>query len=386
MKKLRILYVTHSVPMQGANLALLELMLGLREKGLIEPVVLMPKVEKAYNDHNLYNVCLRHGIECHCHQFYPFHNTKRYPSYLRCMFNLVSYPYILFKLRKLHIDIVHSNGSVLSLGGYLSRIKKVPHVWHFREAGALHYGTVSLPGKRYEKWVYTLGDAFIAISKALMNYCTTLVDEDKLHLVYDGVACEEKTIVSHHDSDVLQLCMVGLVNPPKNQLDALKAMNIIVNEWGINQVRLTFIGYEESVYSKKLHSFVTENGLEQHVVFLGERTDVAELLEGMDIGLMLSKFEAFGRVTVEYMQHGLAVIATETGANPEIVEDGTTGLIIPLGDYRQLAVHIRTLMNDKKKLLNFSERGRERAMKLFSSERNAMQVYDIYQSLLMKTS
>lgn len=384
MKKLRILYVTHTAPMQGANLALLELMLGLREKGLIEPLVLMPKVANGYKGDNLFQACLLHGIECHCHQFYPFHGTKRYASYLRCMFNLASYPYIFYKLRNLHIDMVHSNGSVLSLGGYLSRIKKVPHVWHFREAGALHYGTVSLLGKNYEKWVYTLGDAFIAISKALKSYSATFIDENKLYLVYDGVKHVQESIVSRHESNNLQLCMVGLANPPKNQLDALKAMDILVNKWSINQVQLTFVGYEEARYSRVLHSFVKNKGLERFVVFLGERTDVPELLGGMDVGLMLSKFEAFGRVTVEYMQHGLAVIASDTGANPEIVEDGRTGLIFPLGDFHQLAVNIRTLMNDRKMLLDFSERGRKRAMELFTSERNAMQIYDIYKSLSMK--
>lgn len=381
MKRLKILYVTHSEAMQGANLALLELMLQLREKGLVEPVVLMPKVAKGYQGNNLYKACQHHGIECYSYAFFRFHNSKRYASYLRCLANVVCYPYVFFKLRKLRVDLVHSNGSVLSLGGYLSRLKKVPHVWHFREAGALHYGTACLLGKRYEKWVYGMGDVFVVISKALQDYYSMLIGAEKLRLVYDGVGIPGGVVLSAHDGDVFQLCMVGLVHPPKNQLDALKALDILVNEWHVTPVHLTIIGYEEQSYVSQLRAFVSEKHLQDHVTFLGERTDVDKLLTGMDVGLMLSRFEAFGRVTVEYMQHGLGVVATATGANAEIVEDGKTGYLVPLGDYHSLADRIRVLMNEKELLSEFSKAGRKKALDIFTAEANARGVYAVYESL-----
>lgn len=383
MKKLRILYVTSNVAMQGANLALLELMLELRRRGMVEPVVLMPKVPKAYVGNNLFLACREHQIMCLSYPFYCFYGRPRWPSYARCMANLLCYPYIWLKLRGLHVDLIHSNSSVCSLGGYLSRIKHVPHVWHFREASALHYGTVSLPGKRYQRLVYGMGDVFIAISNALKDYCAEFIDNSKLRLIYDGVTVGESPACATHANNDFQLCMVGLLNVPKNQLDALRAVDVLVNEWRQRRLHLTFIGYEERLYAKQTHAFVEQRGLSPYVTFLGERTDVPDLLLGMDVGLMLSQFEAFGRVTVEYMLHGIPVIATDTGANKELIEDGKTGLICPLGDYRRLAELILQLMTDRQLLYDFSERSRQRALTMFTADRNATQVSMVYKSLLM---
>lgn len=367
--------------MQGANLALLELALDLKKNYDVQPVVLMPRIHQNYANHNLMLACQENGIECHSFPFYRFQSSTRWVQYVRCFSNLLWFPLVYWKFRKRSFDIIHSNGSVLSLGAFLSRIKKCPHVWHLREAGALHYGTKSLLGKRYEKWVYRYGDIFIAISQALKSYYTSLIPADKIRLIYDGVRIPDSCPVAKHGNAIFQLCMVGLVTPPKNQLDALKALSILVNEWHLTQVHLTVIGFQEPGYYETLRSFVHDEGLDDYVSFLGERNDVGDLLMGMDAGLMLSKFEAFGRVTVEYMMHGLAVIASDTGANPELVEDGTTGLLCRLGDVRELASHMRTLMTDRELLLHFSEKGREQAMARFSIEQNVQQVYETYESL-----
>ena len=97
---------------------------------------------------------------------------------------------------------------------------------------------------------------------------------------------------------------------------------------------------------------------------------------------MLSGNEAFGRVTVEYMMHGLTVVASNTGANPEIVVDGTTGFIYQLGNYRELAEKMRILIENNYTLLQFAKNGRERALEQFSSIKNTKQVYEVYEQLL----
>ncbi len=379
---MRVLFVTHSAAMQGANLALLELAQELKTHYGVEPVVLMPRIHKNYSGHNLLLACRESRIECYSFPFYRFQSTTRWVQYVRCYSNLLFYPYIYLKFRKQHFDIIHSNGSVLSLGAFLSRLMKCPHVWHLREAGALHYGTKSLPGKWYEKWVYTHGDVFIAISQALKSYYSSIIPSDKIKLVYDGVRIPTTCPATKHDNMVFQFCMVGLVSGPKNQLDALKAVSVLVNEWQMTNLHFTVIGFLEPDYFQTLQSFVHDKGLGDYVTFLGERTDVGELLTGMDVGLILSKFEAFGRVTVEYMMHGLPVIASNTGANPEIVEDGITGLLCKLGNVQELASHMRTLMTDRETLLRFSANGRERAFRCFSVDQNAQQIYETYESVL----
>ena len=62
---------------------------------------------------------------------------------------------------------------------------------------------------------------------------------------------------------------------------------------------------------------------------------------------MLSKNEAFGRVTVEYMLQNLAVIASDAGANSEIIENGVSGLLYRLGDVDDLARKMIMYLEDK---------------------------------------
>lgn len=379
---MRVLFVSHTVLMAGANRSLFQLMLELRDNYGVEPIVLMPSIPKYYEKWNLYKACRKHGIECYSYRFHWFKDKRRLIYYVRCLSNLIYYPIIFFKFRKLKVDIVHSNGSVISLGGFLSRQLCVPHVWHLREFGQLDFGLYSLLGAGYERWIYQKADAYIAISDVVKKHYRSLVPEEKMKMIYNGIVPPVKDSGKRSNDDTIEFCMVGVVSSPKNQLEALKALDVIINEWGERQVHLSFIGFEEPLYANSLRSYIEAKNLGQYVSFLGEREDVNALLCNMHVGLMLSGNEAFGRVTVEYMMQGLAVIASNTGANPEIVVDGASGFLYQLGNYRELADRMRKLIEDKETLFNFAKKGKERALKLFTSIKNTKQVYEVYEELL----
>ena len=89
---------------------------------------------------------------------------------------------------------------------------------------------------------------------------------------------------------------------------------------------------------------------------------------------MLSKNEAFGRVTVEYMMHGLAVIASNAGANEEIISNNEDGLIYHLGDSEELAICMKRLIDDQSFMIELSEKGRQKALNRFTSDKNTKAV------------
>ena len=101
----------------------------------------------------------------------------------------------------------------------------------------------------------------------------------------------------------------------------------------------------------------------------------------MDVGLMLSKSEAFGRVTVEYMFNNLAVIASDTGANPELVNDRKTGYLYKLGDIASLADKMEQLINNRDLLMEMASNGYHYAIQTFPSEKNTTAVYELYQKV-----
>ncbi len=385
MGRLRVLFVTHTVVMAGANSSMLRLMLELRENYQIEPIVLMPLVHPAYAKRNLFKTCQEQHIECFCYRFYWFKERRNWKSYLKCLSNLLWYPYILWKLRAVRFDVIHSNGSVISLGALLSRVKHTPHVWHLREFGELGLGLVSLLGNSYEKWLYKQSDVFIAISKSLKSYYSDRIPAEKIEMIYNGVLPPDEQFAARHQNSVFQFCMVGLLSSQKNQLESLRAVDILVNRWGVKNFHLSFIGMEEIVYAQELENFIKENSLSDYITFQGESDNISFHLSQMDAGLMLSSFEAFGRVTIEYMMHNLAVIASDSGANQEIVEKGISGFIYHLGDVEELARLMRLLIEDRTRMLSISENGRNRAMKLFTSLRNTQQIYQTYLSVIQKS-
>lgn len=382
MERLRVLFVTHTVIMAGANSSMLRLMLELRDNYRVEPVVLMPDVHPSYAKRNLLKSCREHGIECYSYRYFWFKGRrKNWKFYVKCLSDLLWYPRVLWKMRGKRFDIIHSNSSVFSLGALISRVKHTSHLWHLREFGDLDFGLVSMPGRGYERWVYRHGDVFIAISNVIKNHFSAIIPPERIETVYNGVVPPDAALVAEHNNAVVQLCMVGLLVKAKNQEEALRAAYLLVSKYGVRNFHLSFIGYEVHPYVDELHSFVEAHGLSEYVTFMGERDNVGLLLKGMDIGLMLSGNEAFGRVTVEYMMHGLAVIASDTGANQEIIANGESGRIYTSGRAESLAAAIHELVTDREQLLRLARQGRRRALELFTSERNTKEIFQIYQSL-----
>ena len=97
---------------------------------------------------------------------------------------------------------------------------------------------------------------------------------------------------------------------------------------------------------------------------------------------MASKAEGFGRVTVEYMYAGLAVIASDTGANPEIIDDGVNGLLYHYNDAQSMASKLVLLINNARYRETIAERGKVTVTNRFTPQINAKNIFDIYKKAL----
>ena len=187
-----------------------------------------------------------------------------------------------------------------------------------------------------------------------------------------------------HEPGVLNVCMVGRIEPNKNQLEALKAIAQL-KEQGVPPIHLHFIGrIKDEAYHVQMQQFIAQHQLTDVVSFLGVRFDVPELLKKMDVGLMLSTSEAFGRVTVEFQMQNVAVVASDAGANAELIESGRTGFLYPLGQPESLAACLKTLVCNRETLLCVAQNGKRNAMENFTSARNSEKIYKIYQTYKSK--
>ena len=376
---MKVLFITHTAGMGGANHSLFQLMKELKDNYKIEPILLAPKEKFPLT---IVDKCKDIGVECIYTYFFWFKGRQlNIKNIIKILLNVaVCYPYIIWKLRGYHFDLIHSNGSVISIGGYISRIKKTKHIWHLREFGMLDFGIKSLLGLKYERFIYGLGDCFIAISDAIKREYTSVIPEQKIKLIYNGIKPQSEQLSSTHDNEILHFVITGLVQETKSQIDAVKAFEIVLKSSKL--IHLNIIGIANNDYGTMIKRYISEKGLNDYVTFWGVRDDVPQLLSKMDVGLMLSKCEAFGRVTVEYMLQNLAVIASDTGANLEIIDDGIDGLIYHNGDVHDLAEKMITLIADKKMLLSIAKAGKKRALENFTSEKNTHAIYNVYMNLL----
>ena len=174
--------------------------------------------------------------------------------------------------------------------------------------------------------------------------------------------------------------MTGLIYPGKNQLTAIHACAKL--KALTDKFMLHIIGSGGDNYMQELKREIASCGLDEHVKFWGYRSDVDDILHTMDVGLMLSNCEAFGRVTVEYMLHYMPVIGVDSGATPEIVLDGETGYICPLNDADRIAESMYSFITNPELLHSMGSKGRERAVTHFSLERNTDEIYSLYQEIL----
>jgi glycosyltransferase involved in cell wall biosynthesis len=114
---------------------------------------------------------------------------------------------------------------------------------------------------------------------------------------------------------------------------------------------------------------VAELGLEDRVSFLGLRTDVSRILATAQVYVLSSRWEGLPRSIIEAMRAGLPVVASDVGGVAELVEDGSTGSLVPRGDVEALAGRLGELLDSAELRLLLGKQGRIRYEAEFTFER-----------------
>ncbi len=127
-----------------------------------------------------------------------------------------------------------------------------------------------------------------------------------------------------------------------------------------------------------LENLARELGLGGRVHFLGYRSDVHKILQHIDIFALPTFGEGFGLVLLEAMACSKAVVATDVMSIPEIVQQGKTGLLVPVRDVSALAEALDTLIEDPELRDQFGKAGFQRARTEFTVERMVRKTAEVY--------
>lgn len=170
------------------------------------------------------------------------------------------------------------------------------------------------------------------------------------------------------------LIHVSNFRPVKRTQDVVRIFDLVRRQ---HPAKLLFIG--EGPETPITRQMVDELGLKKDVRFLGKQDNLASIYSLADILLLTSEKESFGLVALEAMACGKPVIATRAGGVPEVVDDGVTGFLRPIGDIEGMAEKVIELIKDDQLYSSLSKNSLKRAYYEFCQEKITRQYEEIYQ-------
>jgi len=228
-----------------------------------------------------------------------------------------------------------------------------------------------------DRAVARFADVHVVISAGLARYLAANegFDEAEFEVVHYGLEAGPEPPAPPGEP---RLALVGRLIPIKGHEVLLEALARVRNE--LPGVTLELAG--EGPLEPDLRATVARLGLGETVAFLGRVAPPAPVYERAEIVVVPSFGEGFGMVALEAMERGRAVIASDAGGLPEIVEAGETGLIVPPADASALAAAIVELAGDAARAAALGAAGRERALAEFSQDRCTERIEALYLAAL----
>ncbi len=126
----------------------------------------------------------------------------------------------------------------------------------------------------------------------------------------------------------------------------------------VPEARLQLVG--EGPLRGEIETAIRDAGLERAVVLLGYRSDAIPLMKSADLFVLSSLEEGMPNALIEAMGTGLPSVVTSVGGNPEVVDDGVTGYLVPAADHGAMADRMVELLTDRDLRLRMGEAARRR--------------------------
>jgi glycosyltransferase involved in cell wall biosynthesis len=338
---MKVCFIAHSAERGGGELSLLELIDALSQRG-VECVCILPRhgpMEGLLAERNMETVVIPYKRWTHAGK--PFFKRVRRVllGHLPASFRLAA------AIRRLACDVVYTNTVTVGAGALAARITGKPHIWHIREFGYEdHKLYFDLGESATRKLIGRLSAACIVNSRAVADDYRPFLGSTELDVIYNSV--EVPTLGGRmpveapwRHGDAIRCGVLGTVAPGKGQEDAVQAM-VHLRRMNVS-AELVLVGHwVDSEYGQRIERFVEQHDLKDRVHMLGFSDDPLSLINTVDVMLVCSRREAFGRSTVEGMKLGKPVIGARSGGTTEIVQEGETGLLYTPGDAQELATKI----------------------------------------------
>jgi len=203
-------------------------------------------------------------------------------------------------------------------------------------------------------------------------------------VVHDGTNPESPPATDPLAQGLFRIGLIGRISPWKGQHVFIQAAAQVTRRFpGAKFLIIGAALFGEDEYEREVRQLARQLGLENVVQFTGFCTDVKQAISELDLVVHAStKGEPFGQVIVEGMAAGKPVVATNGGGVPEIVQDGMTGILVPMGDVPAMAEAICRICADPVSARIMGSNGKKRIAEHFTIEQTARKVESVYAYLL----
>jgi glycosyltransferase involved in cell wall biosynthesis len=385
---MKVCFVSNATELGGAERVLLETIDVLKERG-IECRVLLPgdgELAQEFGEAGVPYAFLDGGSWVSWERPSPWNQAKAVAKIAGRLFPAVR------TIRGWGCDAIYSNSVTVCGGAVVARLLNLPHIWHLHEFGK-EYGMFYKFGEGFSnRSIGRLSSACILVSNDLAAKYGQFIAPSKLRVVYPsmhrGLSSGEysgtQSTLAPAFAGRFRLVIVGGLVEGKGHADAVQALAHLVRE-GVN-AELLIVGESYPAFRGTLEEIARSNALSGRVSFVGRVRDASPFLRAADVVLVCSRGEAFGRVTIEAMLAGKAVVGAAAGATVELVQDGFNGLLYKCGDPADLAAKVRFLVDHPAIVQRLGQNGKRWAASRFTRERYGEELMAVLSSVVRAPS
>ena len=288
-------------------------------------------------------------------------------------------------IRSLDVDVVHTHNPAPNLWGAMGAyLAGVPL------RVSTHHG-INKPqlASRKRRWMSRFSSLFchqeVTVSKALEIQLKkeSLWLADGISTIYNGVDIRRfdpaiKSVLQRNDfgidNDEIIIGSVARFSDDKDYTTLIHAFEKIRSQDVAAKLLLVGDGEMRS----QIEEQAAKLNFSYDIIFLGQRTDITDLLSLFDIYVLSTHTEGVSISLLEAMAMQLPVVATAVGGNVEVIESDVSGFLSNVSDVNSLTDHLMTLCTDKKRGTQISLAARDRVESIFSLDAMVSSYYHIY--------
>ncbi len=289
-------------------------------------------------------------------------------------------------IKNLKPDIVHTRNWGGFDGVIAAKLAGIKHIFHGEHGWSMDdpYG---LNKKRMfiRRGLDRFVNHYTCVSRQIESWLINGIKVKKPVIqIYNGVDCHLYSpgagVAIRSDLGIqthtIVFGIVARLDPIKNHKTLIKVFNDINKVWPDTCLLIAGKGTEE----KYLKSIACQN-----VHFLGNRSDIAELLKGLDVFVLPSFNEGISNTILEAMASGLPVVASDRGGNPELIKPDQNGMLFDPDSQEALKSCLSEYVQDSTLRKRHGDNGREMAQKLYSINTMADEYKSVWENMGIKS-